>query len=138
MNQEGLVPALRQHAVSAAARTLERLQGPLTAENLPQFLEDRECLRLPTELQFHGGDLEDHQFAQPAFHQEEGRRYCVLHICPRYSDRPETHPFIIAYMAAAINYSKAATSELCETYGATLMGMEPDAFYEKICEIADT
>ena len=40
-------------------------------------------------------------------------------------------------MAAASNYGAAASAELCETYGATLLGMETVDFYTEVCRIAD-
>ncbi len=40
-------------------------------------------------------------------------------------------------MAAAINYGFVADSALCERYGAAIMDMTEDAFYDAVCAIAD-
>lgn len=128
---------LVEHAMERAGRARAKLGGPLNEDNLGVFLTDHDCLRWPTELRFGDGDLEAHQFAEPSFSTGGGERLCVLHVCECYRAQRERHPYIVAYMACAINYGSAATSDLCERYGAALMGMEVDAFYEAVCRIAD-
>jgi len=54
------------------------------------------------------------------------------------SNQAETDQYLIAaYMAASINYGKAATPELSEIVGSILTGLSVDDFYESICRIAD-
>ncbi len=137
MQDDEAVAALSNHAAEAAQRAREALGANLDAANLDAFLSDRACLRLPTELRFDGLGLDPHQFAHPAFLTENGERRCVLHIRPEYENLPDTHACIVAYMAAAINYGGAASPELCEAYGAALMGMDTVDFYAEVCRIAD-
>lgn len=137
MNDDEAVAALSHHAAEAAVRARAALGANLDAENLGTFLSERILLRLPTELRFDGLGLDPHQFAHPVFVTENGERRCILHICSQYKDLPDTHAYIVAYMAAAINYGAAASAELCETYGATLMGISVEDFYAAICRIAD-
>ena len=137
MHDDEAVAALSRHAAEAAQRARAALGGNLDAANLDAFLSARTGLRLPTELSFDGLGLDPHQFATPAFVTENGERRCILHIRPQYEDLPDTHAYIVAYMASAINYGAAASAELCETYGATLLGMETVDFYTEVCRIAD-
>ena len=137
MGDDEAVAALGHHAAEAAQRARAALGGSLDAANLDAFLSDRTGLRLPTELSFDGLGLDPHQFAAPAFVTQNGERRCILHIRPQYEDLPDTHAYIVAYMVAAINYGAAASAELCETYGAALLGMETAEFYAEVCRIAD-
>lgn len=137
MRDDEAIAALNDHAVNAAQRACAALGGKLHSGNLDAFLSNRACLRLPTELRFDGLELDPHQFANPAFVTENGERRCILHVRPLYKDRPDTHATIVAYMAAAINYGAAASAELCETFGAILLGIDAEEFYTEICRIAD-
>ena len=137
MQDDEAIAALNHHAAEAAQRARAALGGKLDAANLDAFLSDRTFLRVPTELRFDGLGLAPHQFATPAFISENGERQCILHIRPHYENLPDTHAYIVAYMAAAINYGAAASAELCETYGATLLGVGVEDFYAAVCRIAD-
>lgn len=120
---------LRVHALLAARRAVARLHSPLSADNLGQFLLDSACLRYPTTLEFDSEGLESNQFAQPFLEERDGVRCCVLRVHPRYESNAEAIPYFVAYMAAAINYGPLASPDLCEEYGASLMGLETDVFY---------
>ena len=137
MKEEEVVSALQKHAAAAAEWAVNALERPLDERSLAAFLNSEYGLRVPTEIVFDGARLDTHQFAQPEFIAEGGKRRCVLHIHPKYEALPETHALIVAYMAGAINYGAAADAELCETYGAALTGMEREAFYRAVCRIAD-
>jgi hypothetical protein len=127
---------LDRHADAVAARAVAKLGGPLTPENLEQFLGDQDCLRCPTRIAYSSEGLEPHQFAEPIMSAENGVRHCALHVHPRYADQAEALPYFVAYMAAAINYGGAASAELCERYGAALLGLTVDVFYERVCAFA--
>lgn len=137
MSAEETLAALETHAVGAARRAREKLAGPLGVDNLHIFLQAEECLRYPTVLQFDGVDLEQHQFAQPELVTIDGQTACILHVREQYQPELEKQPYIVAYMACAINYGTAATPHLCELYGSTLLDMHIDTFYDTVCHIAD-
>lgn len=137
MSPEETQQSLLDHAAAAALRARDALGGPLNEKNLAQFLDGKEGLRYPTAIEFEETSLESHQFAHPVFTEEEGQRRCVLQLRPKYAAHPSTHPLIVAYMAAAINYGFVADSALCERYGGTIMDMTEDAFYAAVCAIAD-
>ncbi len=133
-----LTTALFEHARYAAQRARKRLGAPLNAHNLHIFLTDTECLRYPTRIVFDRNNLEPHQFAHPMHIATKQGLMCELHVDPRLNDTPELLYLVVAYMAAVINYGEAATPELAEMQGALLTGIDQEAFYEKICAIADS
>ncbi len=128
---------LYDHVRVAVRRAHDRLGGPLNSSNLAQFLTDSECVRYPVEIVFDAEPLESHQFAEPVVIKEEGETRCRLYVHPRFAARDDVLPYFVAYMAAPINYGAVATPELCETYGAALVGEEPEAFYQKLCALMD-
>ena len=136
-SEEDLHATLLQHAQEAAARAIAKLGGPLAAENLAAFLLDPDCLKYKVAVVYDDAQLESHQFAQPVFTGNAADRRCALHVHPHYADKPECLPFIVAYMAGAINYGGAVTLDLCEVYGAALMQVPRDEFYGMVCTVAD-
>lgn len=126
-----------EHATRAAQRAKAKLGGPLCPDNLYRFLTDPDCLRYPVEIVYDASPLEPHQFAEPVIQVENGARICRLFVHPRYRGHADALCFFVAYMAAPINYGAAATLELCESYGATLVGEDSETFYRTICAMAD-
>ena len=129
--------SLHTHANMAAQRALGKLGGPLVAANLDSFLSDSDCIRYPTEVIFDETGLDAHQFAEPFFEDVGEERRCRLHVHPRFAKHPEALLYFVAYMAAVINYGKVVSTQLCEEFGAALVGMEREAFYQKICALYD-
>ncbi|MBI2421757.1 MAG: hypothetical protein HYV27_02925 [Candidatus Hydrogenedentes bacterium] len=135
---EALDALLLDHAERAVERTVAKLGGPLDKGNLAAFLSDPDCLRYPTSLVFSDEGIDEHQFAEPFFDGDEGGRCCKLHIATRFEDHPELLPLFVAYVAAAINYGQIANTNLCEKYGAGLVQMEQEAYYEALCGAFDS
>ncbi|NUM53964.1 MAG: hypothetical protein HUU46_10005 [Candidatus Hydrogenedentes bacterium] len=134
---DDLHASLLRHAQDAAARAIAKLGGPLSTANVARFLVDADCLKLYTKIVYDASALEPHQFAQPVFEGGAAHRSCRLDVHPHFADRPECLPFIVAYMAGAINYGNAVTLDLCEAYGAALMRMSREDFYAAVCRVAD-
>lgn len=134
---EEMTKLLWAHANATAERVLALLGTPLSSNNLTQFLESEACLRYPTALCFIEDALDEHQFAQPVFYTEGEAQRCMLNVHPRYEGYQEALPYLVAYMAAVINYGDAADSDLCEHFGAMLVKQERERFYQQVCMLAD-
>ena len=141
MSQEELVKlgedSLKQRLQEQA--TFSHLRhGSLTPENLEAFLADPDCVRYPTRLVYEFGEMAMHQFAQPDFDyrkpDENGR---VLYLRPFLRDRPHLVVLAVAYMTPLLNYGEIIKDEHCLLFGATLLGLMEDEFYQKICALAD-
>jgi hypothetical protein len=134
---EEMTKLLWAHADTTAERVLDLLGGPLSSNNLSRFLEGGDSLRYPTEILFSEEGLEEHQFAEPVFYAGKSGQCCMLHIHPRYQNYPEAIPYLVAYMAAPINYGDSADGDLCEHLGAMLVKQEREEFYARVCQLAD-
>lgn len=129
--------SLREHLV-AQAIVAHQKHGPLTGDNLDALLHDPDCLRHPVRLVFEFGEMAMHQFAQPDIDwrntEQEGR---VLYVRPLLQSRPDLLPLAVAYMVPLINYGDIITDYHCVLYGATLLGMMEEEFYQHVCSLSD-
>jgi hypothetical protein len=129
--------SLRDH-IAAQAVVAHHKHAPLTFAGLDALLADPECLRHPTRLVFEFGEMAGHQFADPGpdlRHPEQDGR--VLYLRPLLRDRPELALLAVAYMIPVINYGNIVTDEHCVRYGAALLGMMEEEFYDAVCRMAD-
>ena len=129
--------SLRDH-ILAQAVVAHQKHGLLTFAKLESLLTDPECVRHPTRLVFEFGEMAMHQFAQPDFdwrNQEQDGR--VLYLRPLLRDRPDLVVLAVAYLIPLINYGEIITDEHCLRYGAALLGLMEDEYYQKICALSD-
>ena len=134
---EALEARLMEHAMEACSRARMRLGGDLTRVNLEQYLADEACVRFPTRIVYSNEGLSPHQFAEPIIESEGPLKQCRLHVHPCFHGRPDVLPYFVAYLAPVINYGPIVTPEICEAYGAHLLGMDPDHFYQRLCTLCD-
>jgi hypothetical protein len=129
--------ALRDHAADKARAARER-HGPVIDDQvIMRVLGDSETVRYPTTIRFDESGLLPGEFAHAQAMGEHPREGYCLFIHPLFAHLPDSLPLIIAYYIAAINYGDIVESEDCEIFGAELLGMAPDAYYQVLCQIAD-
>ncbi len=130
--------SLRDHLL-AQALVAHQKYAPVTVDKLEALLHDPECVRHPTRLVFEFGEMARHQFAQPDIDcrepEQDGR---VLYLRPLLRDQPELIVQAVAYMIPLLNYGDIITDDHCRLYGATLLGLMEDQYYDQICALADT
>jgi hypothetical protein len=129
--------SLKQRLVEQA--TYAHLKhGPITPDKLEALLQDPDCLRYPLRLVFEFGEMAMHQFAQPDLDcrntEKDGR---VLYLRPTLRERPDLVVLAVAYMLPVVNYGEIITDEHCLLFGATLIGLLEQEFYQQICAIAE-
>ena len=130
--QEALKNHIREKALAARAKA----GGRVDADTIIRFLEDPAVVRFPTELRFSKDYLKPGEFAYAEPIDGGSRRY-VLWIHPFFEPRPEVWPLLIAYHITTINYGSIVTHEEAELYGATLLGMDIDDYYQTLCDLVD-
>ncbi len=129
--------ALRTHLMRVAKNARQRhgsLEGP---GSLEAFLEDRDCVRFAVEIVF-SDDLPDGLFADSEAIDDDGapRRF-RLRVHPKFSNRRDVLPALIAYHIPSINYGRMVTAEDAECFGAALLGWSRDEYYRRLCQWAD-
>ena len=128
--------SLRDHLV-AQAEVARAKHSALDAAGLAALLQDPACVRHPVRLVFEFGEMAMHQFGQPDLdwrnREQDGR---VIYLRPMLRDRPELVVLAVAYLLPVVNYGDVVTDDHCVDYGATLLGLAPDEFYRRVCELA--
>ena len=129
--------SLLDHVV-AQAEVARAKHGPLADRGLDELLQDPACVRHPVRLVFEFGEMAMHQFGQPDldWRDPEGAGR-VIYLRPMLRDRPELTRLAVAYLLPVINYGDIVTDEICVHYGAELLGLTPEDFYQRICRLAD-
>ncbi len=129
--------SLHEHLLAQAVVAHQK-HGPLTADKLEAFLHDPDCLRHPVRLAFEFGEMAMHQFAQPDTDwrnsAQDGR---VLYLRPRLRERPDLLPLAVAYMIPLINYGGIISDDHCLRYGAVLLGLMEEEYYQQLCALSD-
>ncbi len=129
--------ALSDHVAEKALAARGRHASLADAAALQRLLDDREAVRYPTALVFDAAPLEPGEFALAEAigdHPADGFRL-VVH--PSLRDRPEDLPLAVAYHIPPINYGDIASPDDCELFGAALLGLEREAYYQRLCALAD-
>ncbi len=128
--EDSLTNRLREQAGEARLK-----HGGLRLGNLETFLADRDCVRFPTRLVLEYGEMGLHQFAQPEpdVRQSGG---IMLYLRPAIGMRPDLLALAVSYMIPVINYGNLAGDEHCLAYGAVLLDLDPETYYERICGLA--
>lgn len=134
--QDGRV-ALRDHAVEKASAARRRYGGCVDSEAIVRMLDDRDVVRWPTRLRFDLSGLEQGEFAHAQPVGDHPRDGFVLFVHPAFEHTPEAWPPLIAYHIVRINYGDIASHEEAELFGATLLGIDVDEYYERLCNLAD-
>ncbi len=129
--------ALREHVVERALLARERYGGSIDYPTLLKMLEDRQVVRYPTVLEFSDSALQPGEFAYVAPVGEAPSEGFRLFFHPAFRMREEVLPLLVSYHIVRVNYGEIATHEEAELFGATLLGLDVDAYYETLCVLAD-
>lgn len=134
LGEDSLLLRLREQGQEAREK-----HGSLSPSNLETILSDTECVRHPTRLVLEFGEMAMHQFAHPDIDvRDDSGLSRVIYMRPILGKRPDLIALAVSYMIPVINYgNKMIGDEHCQVYGAALMGMTEDEYYEAICSLAD-
>lgn len=130
--------ALREHLIEKATAARLHYGFYIDTEAILKMLDDRRIVRFPTGIRFDAEPLQPGEFAiaQP-LGNKPADGYCIF-IHPFFEDQKEIWPLLIAYHLVVINYGEMATSDDAEIFGATLLGLDVEAYYQALCELADS
>jgi hypothetical protein len=134
---EDAMEALRAHVVDRALHARTKHGPEMDGAAIRAMLADTECVRFPTRIRFDGSELLPGEFAHASCRGESLSDGFDLAIHPHFVGREEDLPLLAAYHVVAINWLDVASHEEAELYGAALLGLEVDEYYERLCALAD-
>ena len=130
--------ALKDHILERAHAALARY-GPLIDDAaIMRLLNDREIVRYPVGVRFDATPLESGEFAHTVPLGEHPREGFCLFIHPMFEKQPDLWAPLIAYYIPPVNYGDIADAEDCELFGAALLGLDVDSYYQMLCDVADS
>lgn len=130
--------ALRDHVVQRAADARLRYGMLIDADTIMKIINDRAVVRYPMGVRFDSGPLRPGEFAAlEAIGEHPAEGYCLF-VHPRFQGEPESWPLVIAYYIPSVNYGDIASHVEAELFGATLLGLEVDDYYNTLCVFADS
>ncbi|MCA9003044.1 MAG: hypothetical protein KDB61_14055 [Planctomycetes bacterium] len=129
--------ALRGHLLERALQAKVRYPSPWDETALRQLLADPEVVRFPTALVFDDRNLIPGEFAHAEPRGERAADGFLLAVHPHFQDRWPDLAYLVAYHIPSINYLDVATHREAELFGAALLGLEIEAYYQKVCQLAD-
>ena len=130
--------ALKDHLAEKAMNARLSHGLYIDAETILKMLDDRTFVRYPVTIRFDDGQLEPGEFAAPiALGDHPSAGFCLF-IHPYFEQQLETWPLLIAYHIPSINYGEIVSHDDAEHFGATLIGLDTDAYYEALCELVDS
>ncbi len=113
--------------------------GPeIDADASLRILDDREIVRYPVGVRFASDGLQPGEMAHPEPMGDHPRHGFCLFIHPALELRREAWPLIIAYYIPSVNYGDIIEPEDCEAFGAAMLGMDVETYYQRLCELADS
>ena len=138
INEENARTALSDHVAEKAMEAKLKHGFFIDAEQIVRLLDDRSVVRYPVGIRFDEEPLEPGEFAWAMpLGDSPSAGYC-LYIHPHFEDHPEAWPLLIAYHIPSINYGEIVSHGDAELFGATLLGLEPEAYYQALCELVDS
>jgi len=129
--------ALRAHVVDRALAARAKYGPTIDAEAIQRLLADPEVVRFPTTLVFDSTHLLAGEFAcllPRGAHPKDG---FTLAVHPHFAAEPEALPYLVAYHIPSINYLDVVTNREAELFGAALLGLEVEEYYQRVCAWAD-
>ena len=129
--------SLTAHVATRGAEIHAKFGPVIGWSQLQAILADRAAVRYPCELVFDGEPLLEGECAFPVplgATPEEGFRLCIH---PFFATSPSRVPLLALYQVVAINYGSFASSEDAEAFGAAVLGLGREEYYEELCAMAD-
>ena len=129
--------ALREHLIEKASLARQRHGPDVDLAAIEAILADRELVRFPAEISYDAAALLPGEFAhaEPLGESPGDGFRMVVH--PHYEGQADVVALLVAYHIPSINYLDVVTHVECELYGATLLGLEVDDYYRRLCALAD-
>jgi hypothetical protein len=124
--------------VAARGEEIRRKYGPTIGwAELQRVLADRSCVRYPCELVFDAAALHPGECAHPVPRGDQPEEGFVLHVHPFFMTQLDQVPLLAFYQLVLVNYGQFASPEDAETFGAAVLGLTRDDYYERLCDMAD-
>jgi hypothetical protein len=129
--------SLTAHAAAKGAEIRAKYGPKIDWEAILRILDDRECVRYPCTLVFDAKPLLPGEFAQPLALGERPEDGFALYLHPLFVHRTDELPYLVLYQLVLVNYGEFASSDDAEVFGASVLGLTREVYYQAVCRMAD-
>lgn len=129
--------SLNDHVADKGFEIRARFGPKIGWKELQEILLDRTLVRYPCEVKFTSEGLQEGEPAYAHALGEKPEEGFEIRVHPVFMTQLQRVPHLVLYQLVAVNYGDFAAAEDAETFGAAALGIEPDDYYESICELAD-
>ena len=129
--------SLTAHIATKGAEIHAKFGPKIGYQELLRILADRDYTRYPVELVFSAEGLLDGEFAHPFPLGANPEQGFTLRIHPYFSTQLAYVPALVLYQLVLVNYGDFASPSDAETFGAAVLSLSQDEYYDGLCEMAD-
>jgi len=129
--------SLNAHAAVKGA-DIRRKHGPhIGWKELLRILEDRTCVRYPCEIVFDAQPLTPGESAHPVAKGVRPEDGFTLYVHPFFMTHLERVVYLVLYQLVLVNYGDFASADDAEVFGASVLGLSREDYYQALCQMAD-
>lgn len=129
--------SLNDHVAAKGAEIRAKFGPVIGWSELLKILEDRESVRYPCEIAFDEALLQPGEFAHPVAKGEAPEEGFTIYVHPVYKLQFRELPLLVLYQLVLVNYGDFASADDAETFGAAVLGLPKDEYYNALCELAN-
>lgn len=129
--------ALSDHIVDKACEIQNKYGLEINYDVLTQLIKDPDFVKFPAVIKFDNTKVDPGLFAVTEEDPDSKERAYIIYIHDFFKDRPEDLPMLVLYHIVTINYGDFAIAEDAELFAASVLAMDKEAYYEKLCAIVD-
>jgi hypothetical protein len=129
--------SLNSHICSKAEEIRARYGPHIGSAELGAMLDDRSAVRYPCAIVFDAEPLREGEFAHPVPNGDDPEAGFKICIHPFFGIQPDKVPYLVLYQLVLFNYGPFASADDAETFGAGVLGISKEEYYQSLCEMAD-
>jgi len=129
--------SLNAHVAAKGAEIRAKYGPHIGWRELQQILADRACVRYPCEVVFDAGPLLPGECAHPAAKGSRPEDGFKMHVHPFFMTQLPQAVYLVLYQLAVVNYGEFASANDAEVFGAAVLELARDDYYNALCELAD-
>jgi hypothetical protein len=134
---EDFKQSLNSHVAARGEEIREKFGPRIGWQELRRILEDRSSARYPCEIVFDAAPLLEGELAHPVPNGEDPEAGFKIYVHPRLMTQLERVPYVVLYQLVLVNYGPFASADDAETFGAAILGLSKDDYYQALCQMAD-
>lgn len=129
--------SMSTHVALKGAEIREKYGPHIGWEQLLQILQDRTCVRYPCEVSFDDAGLEPGELAHPEPKGDRPEAGFTLSVRRAFQNDPDAAVGIVLYQLVLVNYGAFASAADAEGFGAGILGISTEDYYQRLCALWD-